>query len=152
MPGPPPRETTADMQDDMTALHTTPYHMSYTYLCLLSQTVFLVLLLTVVIRQTVLYLHREGRTLTSAGSIPSWGGGPSYSFSLVGQLSPLRLLYLTVIHCGAGRRMSSLCNLYRNIVLLTFLVVIGARLHQSCPGACRSSEKSATGSLILCRK
>ena len=26
---PPPREKTIDIQDDMTDLHTTPYHMSY---------------------------------------------------------------------------------------------------------------------------
>ncbi len=47
------------------------------------------------------------------------------------------------------QRMTSLYNLYQSIVLLTFSVVIGARLHGSCPGALRSSAKSVTTLLIL---
>ncbi len=35
------------------------------------------------------------------------------------------------------------------IVLLMFFFPIGARLHQSCPGALNSSAKSVTGLLIL---
>jgi hypothetical protein len=42
-----------------------------------------------VIPQACLCLHRDGWPLTSAGSSPCWGGGPSYNFSRVGQLSPL---------------------------------------------------------------
>jgi hypothetical protein len=81
-----------------------------TYLYLLDHPVFLVLFLTVVLPQS-LWVHREGRSLSSAGSVPSSGGGPCSSFSRVGQLSLMPFLYLTVMHCGAGRRMASLCKL-----------------------------------------
>ena len=67
-----------------------PQLTTTTYLLyLLWRPVFLALILTVVIPQVCLCLHREGRPLPSAGSIPCWGGGPSYSFSRVGQLSLL---------------------------------------------------------------
>ena len=45
-----------------------------------------------VMTEAFLCLHREGRPLSSAGSIPCWGGGPSYSFSRVGKMSQLFFL------------------------------------------------------------
>jgi hypothetical protein len=65
-----------------------------------------------VIPWSSLCFHREGRPLTSAGSIPGSGGGPSYRFSRVGPMSPFLFLYLTVIHCGSGLRMTSWYNLF----------------------------------------
>ena len=105
----PGREQPADIQDDMTvSLHTTPYHMSYLPMSSLTvwHTLFFVLHLTVVIPETYLYLHREGRPLSSGGSIPHWGDGPSYIFSRVAKLSPFLLLYLTVMNCGPRLRMN----------------------------------------------
>ena len=75
-------------------------------------------------RHACMCLHEEDRHLTSAGSIPCSGGGRSYSFSRVGQLSPFLFLYMTVMHCGAGRRMTSLYTLLQSIVHLTFGVAI----------------------------
>jgi hypothetical protein len=48
------------------------------------------------------------RPLSSAGSVPWSGGGPCSSSSRVGQLSLMPFLYLTVMHRGAGQRMTSL--------------------------------------------
>jgi hypothetical protein len=50
-----------------------------------------------------------------------------------------------------SRAEDGLLVLWQSIVLLTFLVAIGARLHQSCPGALSSSAKSVTGLMILWR-
>ena len=55
------------------------------------------------------YLHREGRPLTSAGSIPSWFVGPSYSFSHV------RLRYCVGI---------DICVSECNISCLPFLMIL----------------------------
>ena len=67
-------------------------------------TVFLVLFLTVVIPQPCLCLHREGRPLSSGGSIPCSGGVPSYSLSLL-------LMFLVAI----GDRLNQIySDAYRN--------------------------------------
>jgi hypothetical protein len=81
-----------------------PQMTTPTYLYLLYHPVFLVLLLTVVLPQSLL-VHREGRSLPSTGSVPSSGDGPSSRFSHVGKLSLIPFLYLTVIRrCDrAGR-------------------------------------------------
>ena len=119
MSRPPPRDQPTDYKT--TCQTYIPRHTTcHTYLYLLWNTVFFVLILTVVIPEAFLYLHREGRTLSSVGSIPYWGGGPFYIFSLVGQMSPLLFLYLTVMHCGAGLRMTSSCDLLQIIVLQIF--------------------------------
>jgi hypothetical protein len=53
-----------------------PHHSTcHTYLFLLWHTVFFVLILTGVIPEVYPCLHREGRSLTSTGSIPDWGDG-----------------------------------------------------------------------------
>ena len=86
-----------------------PHLTTTTYLLyLLWHPVCLTLFLTVVILQVCLCLHPEGRPLTSAGSIPDWGDGPSYRFSCVGQLSLLLFLYL--MHRGTGLRIPPRAN------------------------------------------
>ena len=74
-------------------------------------------------KQECLCLHREGRSLPSGGSIPWWGGGPSYNFSSVGQLSPFLFLYLTVMNCGTGRRMTSFYKEWKECYRITDTVV-----------------------------
>ena len=96
------RSTFATTRSPLPQLTTTTY-----LLYLIWHAVFLTLILTVVTPYVCLCHHREGRSLSSTGSIPFWGGGPSYTFSRVGQMSPFLFLYLTVMHCGEGLRMTS---------------------------------------------
>jgi hypothetical protein len=73
------------MQDDMTASHTTSYNISYLPMPALVHSIpGLVLLLTVVIPQSCLCLHREGRPLSYRN--PTWHILPTSA----------RLMYLSV--------------------------------------------------------
>ena len=95
--------------------------------------------LTIVIPQTYLCLHRQGRSLPPTGSVPLLGGCLS-KVSHVGHQCLLYYLYLT---CGERPRTISRWKQLQNVEIITRGIDI--RLYQRCRVSCHNNTESTTG-------